>query len=105
MGKRKLLAIASICLLSLATLRTCSLTEQMWKSEFVAPTHTQLEGRIDAPFQAVGEVDWRSFPPYLAIVATPATLFIDLVTAPINIAWIMATAGGHGDPWIPWFKR
>lgn len=48
-------------------------------------------------------VDWKSPRVYLAIVATPVTLVVDIVTAPVNIAWIVMTAGGHGQPWIPWF--
>ena len=49
------------------------------------------------------QVDWSVPYPYLAVVATPATLVVDILTAPINLVWIFATAGGHGDPWIPWF--
>jgi hypothetical protein len=30
-------------------------------------------------------------------------LYLDFITAPVNFAWIMMTAGGHGEPWIPWF--
>jgi len=49
-------------------------------------------------------IDWSTPSPYFAILATPVTLAIDIVTAPVNLLWMLVTAGGHGDPWIPWFE-
>ncbi|MFQ5748649.1 MAG: hypothetical protein ACE5H3_04230 [Planctomycetota bacterium] len=49
-------------------------------------------------------IDWTTPSPYLAILATPVTLAIDIVTAPVNLLWMLVTVGGHGDPWIPWFE-
>ena len=49
-----------------------------------------------------GFVDWGSAGPYLAVLVTPITFVVDVVTAPIHVAWIFATAGGHGDTWLPW---
>ena len=48
-------------------------------------------------------VNWATPASYVAVVATPLTLVVDIVTAPVNIAWVIMTVGGHGDPWIPWF--
>jgi hypothetical protein len=52
--------------------------------------------RLPAP------VDWSTAGPYFALLLTPVTLVVDVVTSPIHVAWIFATAGGHGDPWLPW---
>jgi len=49
-------------------------------------------------------IDWSTPAPYFAILATPVTLAIDIVTAPVNLLWMLVTVGGHGDPWIPWFE-
>lgn len=47
-------------------------------------------------------VDWDRPTAWLAGVATPFTFAVDLVTAPIHVLWIFATAGGHGPHWLPW---
>jgi hypothetical protein len=47
-------------------------------------------------------VDWGRAGAYGAVVATPFTLALDIVTAPIHGLWILFTVGGHGNPWLPW---
>ncbi|MFG0320391.1 MAG: hypothetical protein ACF8XB_24175 [Planctomycetota bacterium JB042] len=36
----------------------------------------------------------------VATVATPFALAADVVLVPLHAAWILATAGGHGEPWV-----
>ncbi len=47
-------------------------------------------------------IDWSRIAPYLAVLASPFTFLVDLVTAPIWVAWVIFTVGGHGDCWLPW---
>ena len=47
-------------------------------------------------------IDWTSVLPYLAIFASVFTVFVDLLLAPVWVAWVLFTAGGHGPCWLPW---
>lgn len=47
-------------------------------------------------------VDWSGPAPYLAVVGTPFTAVVDIVTAPIHVLWVAVTVGGHGQPWVFW---
>lgn len=38
----------------------------------------------------------------VALLVTPLTFLVDLVTYPVYLAWIFFTAGGHGPCWLPW---
>lgn len=50
-----------------------------------------------------GRYDVGDGRPLLAVVLTPVTAAIDIVTAPVWVAWIVFTAGGHGPCWLPWY--
>ena len=47
-------------------------------------------------------IPWSTPAPWLAALATPFTLLVDVATAPIWVLWVVMTAGGHGDCWLPW---
>ncbi|MHC4959181.1 MAG: hypothetical protein ACYTGN_12500 [Planctomycetota bacterium] len=52
--------------------------------------------------QCPSPVDWSRAATYGAVAATPLTVVLDVVAAPVYVVWILVTAGGHGDPWLPW---
>ncbi len=58
-------------------------------------------GTMDLP----RPVDWSTPSAYVAVAITPLALIADFLTSPIHVAWILGTAGGHGDPWLPWCER
>jgi len=47
-------------------------------------------------------LDWSESAPYVALLISPVTLVVDFVTAPMWVAWVFFTVGGHGDCWLPW---
>lgn len=63
------------------------------------------EGRKESWYELPVPIAWSTARPYAALLLTPLTLAVDLAAAPIHVAWILATAGGHGDPWLPWCDR
>jgi hypothetical protein len=48
--------------------------------------------------------DWESGDAYLALLASPFTVAFDLLFSPVYVLWLFWTVGGHGDPWLPWFR-
>ncbi|HEX5010468.1 MAG TPA: hypothetical protein VFY71_08695 [Planctomycetota bacterium] len=51
-------------------------------------------------------VDWTRPASWGAVVITPVTATLDVfVFGPIHLLWIVWTAGGHGQPWLPFCER
>lgn len=74
--RRRFVPVLLAALVLLATASSCCFTRHVWE---VADTTPEVA---------------------FAVVATPFTLVLDVIRGPVWFVWVIATAGGHGDPWL-----